>query len=392
MVIGQSVSVIGTQVTQVTVPIQVYKLTGSSLAVGLVGIAALLPLVLLGLYGGAIADAVNRRSLLLVTSVGSGLVSVVLLTQAALGLDELWLLYTCVAVQGGLFAIDSPTRRAVLPQVVAPEQIAAANTIFMGLFSIGVVLGPLLGGVVVAASGFTAAYAIDLATFVVVFGAVVLGLPSLPPAVGSPRAGLSSIVEGLRFLRGRRNLLMTFVHDINAMVFGMSRAAFPAFAATQFHAGPRVVGYLYAAPGIGVMLVSVVGGLVSRVRRQGLGVVIAIGFWGAAIVLVGLSHSLAVAVIALAIAGGADAVSAIYRSTILQVAAPAEMQGRLSGVFMVVVAGGPRLGDLEAGAVASLASPQVAIVSGGLACLAILGLLCLAVPSFLRYDAEHPTP
>jgi MFS family permease len=389
---GQAVSVIGAQVTQVAVPLQVYAISHSSLYVGLVGVASLVPLVLLGLYGGAIADAVNRRTMLLITSTGSGLVSVALLLQAAFGVHRLSVLYLCVVLQASFFALDYPARRAILPQVLGRDQIAAANTLFMGVFSFGLVLGPLIAGAVVGAFGFAAAYAVDVGTFVIALVAVYIGLPSLPAAPGSRRAGLGSVLEGLKFLSGRRNLLMTFVHDINAMVFGMPRALFPVLAISHFHGGAGTAGLLYAAPAIGSLLVAASGGWTSHVRRQGLAVVLAIAVWGVSIALFGLVHAIVLGMILLAIAGAADAVSAVFRSTILQVAAPVEMQGRLSGVFIVVVAGGPRLGDLESGGVATLVNPQFAVVSGGLACLAVLGLLVLLVPSFLAYDARHPTP
>jgi MFS family permease len=389
---GQAVSVVGAQVTQVAVPLQVFNISHSSLYVGLVGLASLVPLVLLGLYGGAIADAVNRRTMLLLTSIGSGLVSTVLLLQAAFGVNQLWLLYVCVVLQSSFFALDYPARRSILPQVLGRDRLAAANTLSMGVFSFGLVLGPLVAGAVVGAFGFAAAYAVDVGTFVVAFAAVYVGLPSLPAAAGSRRAGIGSVIEGLRFLSGRTNLLMTFVVDIIAMVFGMPRALFPVLAITQFHGGASTAGLLYSAPAIGALLVAASGGWTSLIRRQGLAVVLAITVWGTSIALFGFAHEIVLGVILLAIAGAADAVSAVFRSTILQVSAPVEMQGRLSGVFIVVVAGGPRLGDLESGAVATAFTPMFSVVSGGLACLAGLGIAIALVPSFLKYDARHPTP
>jgi hypothetical protein len=389
---GQAVSVIGAQVTQVAVPLQVYKISHSSLDVGLVGVASLVPLIVLGLYGGAIADAVNRRTLLLISSLASGAVSTVLLVQAALGIHRLWLLYTCVAMIGACFALDYPARRSILPQLLGREKLAAANTLSTGVFNFGLVLGPLIGGAAAGAGGFAAAYGIDVGTFVIAIAAVYIGLPSLPAAEGSRRAGVGSVIEGLRFLRGRRNLLMTFVHDINAMVFGMPRALFPVLAITHFHGGTGTAGLLYSAPAIGALLVAVSGGWTSIVRRQGLAVVLSIAVWGVSIALFGLAHHILLGMLLLAIAGAADAVSAIFRSTMLQVAAPAQMQGRLSGVFIVVVAGGPRLGDLESGTVATIFTPTISAVSGGLACLGVLVILVALVPSFLRYDADHPTP
>jgi MFS family permease len=390
--LGQAVSVVGTQVTQVAVPLQVFQLTHSSLYVGLVGVASLVPLVVLGLYGGAIADAVNRRTMLICTSLGSGLVSTVLLLQAAFGANQLWLLYLCVVLQSSFFALDYPARRAIMPQLLGRDRLAAANTLSMGVFSFGLVLGPLVAGAMVGAFGFAAAYAVDVGTFVVAFAAVYVGLPSLPAAPGSRRAGLRSVIEGLQFLRGRTNLLMTFVVDIIAMLFGMPRALFPVLAITQFHGGAGTAGLLYSAPAIGALLVAASGGWTSLVRRQGLAVVVSIAVWGSSIAVFGFAHEIVLGVILLAIAGAADAVSAIFRSTIMQVSAPAEMQGRLSGVFIVVVAGGPRLGDVESGAVATVFTPMISVVSGGLACLAGLVVAVALVPSFLKYDARNPTP
>ena len=249
-----------------------------------------------------------------------------------------------MAAQSSFFALDYPARRAILPEIIGRDNIATANTLFMGVFSLGLVLGPLVAGLAIGTLGYEWAYGIDVATFVIAFYAVYRGLPSLPPSAGSPKAGLASVVEGLRFLRGRKNLLMTFVVDINAMVFGMPRALFPALALSQFHGGPATAGYLYAAPAVGSLLVAVSGGWVGHVRRQGVAISVAIAAWGGSIALFGLVHALWAGLLLLAIAGAADAVSAIFRSTMLQVAAPREMQGRLGGVFIVVVAGGPRLG------------------------------------------------
>ncbi|HET9256530.1 MAG TPA: MFS transporter [Pseudonocardiaceae bacterium] len=384
---GQTVSQVGTQVTRVAVALQVYAITRSSLAVGLVGLANLVPLVVFGLYGGSIADAVDRRKLVLVTSTGTMLVSVILLIQAALALNQVGVLFACVVVQSAFAAVDSPARRAIIPQLVRVEKLPAANTLTFGSMQLTLIIGPLLAGLAVGAGGFGWAYAIDVASFAGAFYAA-MRLPSLPPGAGARRAGLASVVEGLRFLRSRPVVLMTFVADLIAMIFGMPSALFPALAQGQYHGGPGTAGLLFAAPAVGAVIATLLGGAITRVHRHGLGVVVSIAVWGAAITLFGLSSALWLGLVLLALAGAADTVSAVYRITILQVATPPELQGRLQGVFIVVVAGGPRLGDLEAGAVAAAFSPQVSVVSGGLACLAGIGLLALAAPTFLRYDAR----
>jgi Transmembrane secretion effector len=384
---GQAVSVVGTQVTQVAVPLQVYSITGSSLYVGLIGLASFLPLLIFGLYGGSIADAVDRRKLVLVTSTGTMLVSVVLLVQAMLRDQSVILLFACVAVQAAFAAVDSPARRSIIPQLVRTEKLPAANTLVYGSTQLAIIIGPLLAGVAVGTGGFEWAYAIDVATFAGAFYAAVR-LPSLPPGEGARRAGLASVLEGLRFLASRQVVMMTFVADLIAMIFGSPRALFPALAYGQYGGGAETAGLLYAAPAVGAVVVILVGGAIARVHRHGLGVVLSIAVWGVAVTLFGLASTLWLGLLLLAVAGAADTVSTVYRSTILQVATPPGMQGRLQGVFIVVVVGGPRLGDLEAGAVAATFNPQVSVVSGGLACLAGIGLLAVAVPAFVRYDAR----
>ncbi|HYZ38592.1 MAG TPA: MFS transporter [Pseudonocardiaceae bacterium] len=384
---GQTVSQVGTQVTRVAVPLQVYAITRSSLDVGLIGAAGFVPLVIFGLYGGSIADAVDRRKLVLLTSTGTMLVSAVLLEQAMLGINRVSVLFGCVAVQSAFAAVDSPARRAIIPQLVRVEKLPAANTLSYGSMQLTVIAGPVLAGVSVGAGGFGWAYAIDVASFAGAFYAAVR-LPSLPPGTGAQRAGLRSVVEGLRFLAARRVVSMTFVADLIAMIFGSPTALFPALADGQYGGGASTAGLLYAAPAVGAVVATLLGGAIARVHRHGLGVVVSIAMWGVAITLFGLASTLWLGLLMLAVAGAADTVSAVYRSTILQVATPAGMQGRLQGVFIVVVTGGPRLGDLEAGAVASAFTPQISVVSGGLACLAGIGLLALVVPAFVRYDAR----
>lgn len=384
---GLTVSNLGQQMAAVAVAIQVYAITGSSLAVGLIGAFGLVPLIVFGLYGGAIADVVDRRLLMLWSSLGQAAMSVVLLVQALLGVRSVWLLYLVIAVQAACFAVNNPARAATIPRLVGPELLPAANALQQVTWSLGFTVGPLLGGVLVASVGLQAAYAID----VLAFGAALYGvarLPSVPPEGGEERrAGLASVMEGLRFLRVRQVLLMTFVVDLIAMVFGMPRALFPAVAEDFYGGGAAVVGALTAAPALGALVGAAFSGGLGRVRRQGLAVLWAITVWGVAIALFGLSRTLWVGLALLAVAGLADMVSAVFRTTILQVATPDALRGRLQGVFIVVVAGGPRLGDVESGAVAALTNETVSIVSGGLLCLLGVALVAALVPAFRRYDA-----
>ena len=386
---GDAVSLIGTQMTAVAVPVQMFALTKSSFAVGMLGLAALVPLVVFGIIGGAIADAMDRRRLVLMTSAGAAVVSMLLLLQAVLDVGQPWLLYVLVFAQAALFAVDSPARRSLIPRLIAPSQIPAASALGQAMFSFGVVLGPLVGGSLIGAFGLSWAYAIDVCSFGAALWAAAL-LPSLRPEGGGRAAGVGSILEGLRFLRTKPVVLMTFAVDINAMVFGMPRALFPALAVGTFGGGPRTVGLLYAAPAAGALLAAVLSGWLGQVRRQGLAVLFAVAAWGAAIVAFGLTSTLWLGLLMLAIAGAADMVSAVFRTAILTAATPDELRGRLSGVFIAVVAGGPRLGDVEAGAVAAVSSTQVSVVSGGVACIIGVLLLGLAIPSFARYDAAAP--
>lgn len=386
---GDAVSVIGTQITVVAVPLQVYAETGSAAAVGLVGLAGLLPLVVFGLYGGAIADAVDRRRLVLLATLGQALLSGVLLAQALADLGQVWLLYAVVAAQAALFAVDSPARQAFVPRLLPPHLLPAANALRQVEFNTGVTVGPLLAGLLVAQYGYAAAYALDTVSFTAALLAV-RGLPAMAPVGGGRRAGTASVLEGLAFLRTRPVLLMTFVVDLVAMVFAMPRALFPALADQVYGGGEQTAGLLYSALAAGALLGALLSGWVSRVHRHGLAVVVAILAWGLAIVGFGLTDTLWVGLLMLAVAGGADMVSAVFRTAILQAAAPDEMRGRLGGVFIVVVAGGPRLGDGRAGAGSALVGLQGAVVAGGLLVVGLTAAIAAAVPSFRRYDARDP--
>ncbi len=402
---GQAVSNIGRQVTVVAVPFQVFELTHSSLAVGLVGLASLGPIVFLSLVGGAIADAVDRRKLLLVIQVLMGLTSAALALNAVQDAPALWPLYILGPLAAGLAGIDLPTRNAMVPSLVSREKYPAAAALNQIIWQLGLVAGPALAGVVIAQISLASAYWIDVATFGVAIVSVIgmrphppiatddvdPGAPVAAPAwrrTASPRVLAGSIADGLRYLRGRRLLVSTFVIDIIAMVFGMPRALFPALGTEFFGGGAATVGLLYAAPGAGALLGAVFTGWVGSVRRQGLAVIIAVLGWGSAIAAFGLVAWLPGALLLLAVAGAADVISAVFRNTILQLSLPDNLRGRLSAVHIAVVSGGPYLGDAEAGAVAALTSAQFSVVSGGIAC--VIGVLVLArmVPELAAYDAK----
>jgi hypothetical protein len=393
--IGTTVSQLGQQMTAVTIAIQVYALTHSTFAVGLVGLFSLAPLIAFGLYGGAFADAFDRRKIALLSSTGLWALSLVLVAHAALHVDSVAVLYVVVALQSGFFAVNNPTRAAIIPRLIDRELLPAANALNMASFNLGFTVGPLLGAFAIGAGGYGFAYAVDAVTFTAALYAL-LRLPPIPPepldGARPSRPGLRSVVEGLRFLRGARNVRMTFVVDLCAMVLAQPRALFPAVAGSFFGGGVRTVGLLQAAPAMGSLAAFAVSGWVSKVRLQGRAVVLAVMAYGAAVAAFGFARALWIGVLFLAMSGAADMISAAYRSTILQTAAPDNLRGRLQGVFTVVVAGGPRMGDFVAGSTAALFTPTIALAAGGLACVVGVMLASAREPGFLRYDRDHPVP
>jgi MFS family permease len=388
---GYSVSNIGTQLTVVVAQLQVFHITHSSFDVGMTGLVTVIPLIMFGLIGGSIADAVDRRKLMLITDTSSLVLSSLLLLQSVTHLNRLSVIYVLLGTQAAVFSVDSAARGATLPRLVRADLLPAANSLGQLGWNTALTLGPLLAGVIVATAGYSTAYAIDVVTFAAVLYGV-FRLPPIKPDNASHKVGFESVAEGFRFLVPRKNLMMTFLVDINAMVFGMPRALFPALAAGTFHGGAETAGLLYAAPAIGAFLGAAFSGWAGHVRRQGRAVVVSIAVWGGSVALVGLTDVLWLAVVLLAIAGAADMVSAIFRSTILQVATPDALRGRIQGVFIVVVAGGPRIGDLESGTMAKLGGTEFSVVSGGIACVVGLSALVARYPSFLRYDAKDPVP
>jgi len=384
---GNAISLLGSMLTTVAIPYQVFQLTGSTFAVGLLGIAALVPLLTVSLLGGAIADAFDRRVLLIVSDLGLAAISALLVVNAAIAHPRVWALYAAEALGTAFYAIQRPAMDALVPRLVGEDQIASAAAV-QGIYSsFGHVGGPAVGGILIASSGLTTTYAVDVGTFAASLVAALL-LPALPPIGAVERPGLRSIAEGFRFVRQKPELQGIFAVDTVAMVFGMPSALFPAFG-VHFGGGARTVGFLYAAPYAGALIATLLSGWITRARRQGLGVCVAASVWGAAIVGFGLSPSLWPALLFLALAGAADDWSAILRSTILLTVTPDSMRGRLSGIELAQVASAPSLGNVEAGALASLTSLRFSVVSGGLACIAGCWLFVAAVPALLRYDAQR---
>lgn len=384
---GQLISFIGTQLTMVAVPYQVYVLTDSSFVVGLVSLAQVGPLLVGSLFGGAIADVRDRRRILLVTAVGSVALSAALAVNASLETPQLWPLFVLSAAAAGLSGIHGPARSASIPNLVRKDLLPAAYALWQTLMQVGSVVGPAVAGLLIADVGLASLFWIDAATYGAAFVAV-LGMRPMPPLVEGGRVSLASIAEGLRYVRSNRVILGSFVIDLNAMIFGMPRALFPALGLGQYGGDAGTVGLLYAAPAAGALVGSVTTGWVGGVRRQGRAVLLAVAVWGLAITGFGLSGSLLLGLILLAVAGAADVVSAVFRNTIMQVAVPDSLRGRLSATHIAVVTGGPRLGDLEAGAVAAVAGPRFSVVSGGLACVAGVLLTKWRLPEFANQHAD----
>ena len=384
---GQAVSFLGSEISLVAIPFQMYELTRSTLAVGLISLVELGPLLVFSLVGGTIADATDRRRLILGTEVGVALTSGGLVANALLAHPRVWALYVLAAVGTACWTLGAPAMRSLVPLIVAEERIPAAMALESVYSNFGAVGGPAVGGVLIAAVGLPATYGIDIATFAASI-ATVAALPSFPPVAGAERATVRSFAEGLRYVTRRKELLGIFLVDTNAMVFGMPSALFPALADRQFHAGAQVVGLLYAAPYAGALVASLLSGWTGSVRRQGLVVVVAATCWGLALVAFGFATALWLALFFLALAGAADMVSAVFRSTILFAASPEGMRGRMSGIELAQVVSAPTVGNLEAGVVASLSSVRVSIVSGGVACVAGTIAVALAIPALARYDAK----
>jgi MFS family permease len=393
LIAGELVSVLGTQLTTVAVPYQVYRLTHSSLDVGLVSLFQLFPLIAGSLLGGSVVDTMDRRRLLMMAQVLPALCSAGLAVNTDLG-TSLWPLFVLPAASAGFSPLDNAARSAIIPRLVRRSELSTANAMFQSLFQFGLVVGPAVAGLLLAGAGVRFVYWMDVASFGAAASGAFMMSPQPPRGATAHRAGLRSIIEGLRFVRGQQAIQGAYVIDINAMVFGMPRALFPALATKLFGGGATTLGLLYAAPGAGALIGALTTGWVSRIQRQGLAVIVAVIAWGAAITAFGLVDWLPAALALLAAAGCADVISAVFRSTIIQLAVPDALRGRLAGLQIAVVTGGPRIGDLEAGAVATGFSDTISVVSGGLACIAGALVLARLLPGFRRQRMEpaHHNP
>lgn len=382
--LGQVVSGMGNQITRIALPFQVYVLTGSTIAIGALVLAQLIPILVFSLGAGSVADAVDRRRLLLITQAGMALTSLALVALALAPSPSLVAIYGVAFLAAGLSSVDGPTRSAAIPRLVTPAHLPAAIALNQLNYQAASVVGPAIGGLLLATIGLAGAYAVDALSFGASLAALLVIGP-LAPIGRVTRPGIAAIREGLRYAADRRVILSTFAIDLVAMIFGMPTALFPVLALDVFRVGPIGVGLLAAAPGVGAFVGALLSGWVSGVRRTGRAVALAVIVWGLAIVGFGLAtFSFPLALFLLAIAGAADVLSAVFRSMIIQLEAPDQLRGRVMSIHMLVVTSGPRMGDLEATGVAAVFGAQISVVSGGLLCLLGVAAVARAFPELWR--------
>jgi MFS family permease len=385
LVLGQTVSEAGSMATFVAVPFQAYDLSGSTLAVGLLGVAEFMPVIVLALVGGALADAFDRRRLVQVAEAGAAVVAGVLLVNATLADPQLWVLYVCSALMAAFTAIRRPPLDALIPRLVERDELKAASALQYGLHNLATISGPAIGGVLISAAGLGVTYGVDVATFAISL-VVLTAMRTPPPPADAEPPSLRTIRDGVRYAWSRQELVGTYLVDMNAMFFGMPMALFPAIATG--YGGAEVLGLLYAAPSVGSLLVTLTSGWSRRVHRHGRAVAFGAAAWGAAIIGFGFADALWLALAFLALAGGMDTISGIFRAAMWNETIPDRLRGRLAGVEMISWSSGPLLGDAEAGALAALTSVRASVVTGGVACIAGTVALVAALPRFWAYDSR----
>ncbi|MEU8251703.1 MFS transporter [Nonomuraea sp. NPDC048916] len=385
LMVSGVVTMFGTFITLVAVPFQMKELTGSYVAVGLVSLAEFVPMVVCGLWGGAIADAVDRRKVILLSELGLAATSAMLMVNSMLPDPQIWVLYVVGALSTGIACLQRPSLEAMIPQVVRHDQLAAAAVLTSLRWNFGAIVAPALGGLLVVSFGTALAYGLDTVSFLLSL-VLLWRMSSLPPAEDASPASLRSLVEGVRYAVGRRDLMGTYLVDIAAMVFAMSTALFP-FLADQMGA-PQALGLFYSAGAVGSLLASLTGGWTSRVHRQGLGVIVAAALWGVAVALAALMPHVWGVFVCLALAGAADMVSGVFRMTMWNQTIPNELRGRLAGIELLSYASGPMLGNARAGLMAQAGGARFSLGVGGLLCVAAVAVLAVALPGFRAYDAR----
>ena len=384
--IGQFVSFFGTMITGVALPYQIYHETHSTLMVGLLSLAQLVPLLFTALLGGVLADRHHRRRLLLIAEFFLAIGSLFLAWNSFLSSPHLWVLFLISPLMSAINGLHRPALEGITQQLVAKEDFPAVGALRTLAFSVCMIGGPALGGLIIAHFGLFATYLVDFSTFAISLTSIFLMTDVPKPSVVQNESTLSSLKSGIRFAFSRQELLGTYVIDFVAMIFGMPTALFPAIA--QSFGGVKTLGMLYAAPAVGALLLSFFSGWAERIKRHGVAIAVAASLWGVAIIFFGFSSNLAAALFFLALAGAFDALSGIFRMTMWNQTVPQEFRGRLAGIEMISYLSGPKLGDTEAGLVAAAFGITASIVSGGVLCVASVALCCAFLPKFWRYKAE----
>ncbi|MBA3334425.1 MAG: MFS transporter [Acidobacteria bacterium] len=383
---GQLISAFGTMMSFVIVPVQVYQLTNSTFLVGLLGAVEFLLILFMAFVGGAYADFIDKRRMLRLTEIGQVTVTLLLLFNALLPEPRVWLLFVGAALHAGLSALQRPSYEALLQKIIPPNLLVSVGALNSVRWNLTSILGPALGGIIFAKYGASVAYSIDLITFIASLIAVfsISAVPSPKQEQGRPT--LQMVFEGVRYAWRRKEILGTYLVDMNAMFFGMPTALFPAIASNF---GAETVGLFYAAPAVGALVATLTSGWTKKINRHGLFVAIAAALWGVSIIVFGFSTNVYAALFFLALAGGFDMISGIFRFVMWNQTIPNHLRGRLAGLEMISYTSGPKLGDTEAGIVASLFSVKASVVSGGILCVVGTGILSLLLPQFITYDGRE---
>jgi MFS family permease len=383
---GQLISTFGSAIGFVVLPVQVYQLTGSTLLVGLLSATEFVLILFMAFVGGAYADFIDKRKMLRLTEIGHTLVTVMLVANAFWPRPRVWLLFVGAALHAGFAALQRPSFEAMLQKLIPVELMSAVSALNSLRWNMTTIVGPSLAGIVLAKFGAGVAYSIDLVTFIASLIAVFLIRATPRPAQAAARPTLRSIGEGLHYAWRRKDILGTYLIDMNAMFFGMPTALFPAMAAT-FGAG--TVGFFYAAPSVGALIATLTSGWAKKVNRHGLFVAIAAALWGVAMIFFGFARNLYLALFFLALAGGFDMISAVFRMTMWSQTIPHYLRGRLAGLEMISYTSGPKLGDAEAGIVATLFNVRTSVVSGGILCVVGTAIISALIPQFIRYRSSE---
>jgi MFS family permease len=385
--LGAVITGLGSQAALVALPYQVFVITGSAFLTGLIGLAELGPLIVASLFGGALADRFERRRLLLLCQYALVAIAAALAVAAATGPPPIWILFVLAGAMAGASSIERVVSSAIVPKTVSPQMLPSAISLTYGLYQLTMVVGPGFGGILISLFGLTTPYAVDAVSCLGMAGAAAMMSRQPPPEQEAHEPVFRSIAAGLAYLRKLPAVTAGFVMDLCAMTFGMPRALFPVLALTVYHAGAAGTGLLYAAVAAGSTVAALTTGWMRHARFLGRIVLVCVGLWGIFIAGAGLVDNIWPAAFLFALAGAADSVSAVCRSTMMQTLTPDAMRGRISSVFSLVVAGGPRLGDVESGSVAAIVNPAFSVVTGGLVCLASVGVVAIAFPQLAAYDS-----